>query len=210
MRDRGLLFSIRKGEVTKYGTVAYVHGIYEFQLTRMDKELAQMTGRYFDEAFSKAMLLSIPSFVRTIPVQESLDAKHTVATFEDAEHILNSQKVISVADFICRKEKTIIGEGCNKPTEVCFMFGSTGKYYIDQGLGRQIEAKEAIRLLTEAQKAGLVTQPGTSQNPGGMCNCCGDCCSVLRTLNLSDKPVEHVTSNYHVAVDSISCIGCEA
>ncbi len=90
------------------------------------------------------------------------------------------------------------------------MFGSTGKYYIDQGLGRQIEAKEAIRLLTEAQKAGLVTQPGTSQNPGGMCNCCGDCCSVLRTLNLSDKPVEHVTSNYHVAVDSISCIGCEA
>jgi len=63
-----------------------------------------MTGRYFDEAFSKAMLLSIPSFVRTIPVQESLDAKHTVATFEDAEHILNSQKVISVADFICRKK----------------------------------------------------------------------------------------------------------
>jgi len=67
-----------------------------------------MTGRYFDEAFSKAMLLSIPSFVRTIPVQESLDAKHTVATFEDAEHILNSQKVISVADFICRKKKPLL------------------------------------------------------------------------------------------------------
>lgn len=211
MRDRGLLFSTRKGETTKYGTIAYVHGIFEFQLKRVDQELAQMFSEYFDESFAKAILISASSFVRTIPVQESLDAGHTVASFEDAAHILRSQKTISVADCICRKEKIIEGkEGCSKPLEVCFMFGSMAKYYIDQKLGRQVDADEAVRLLTEAQKAGLVTQPSTAQNPGGMCNCCGDCCGVLRALNLSDKPARHVTANYQAAVDTGSCVGCEA
>ncbi len=210
MRDRGLLFSIKKGEVTKYSTIGYVHGIYEFQVTRMDKELAQMFSQYFDESFAQAMLFSTSSFVRTIPVQESLDAEHAVASFDDAAHILRSQKTIAVAECICRKEKSLEGKGCNKPREVCFMFGSMGKFYIDQGLGRQIDTAEALRLLTEAQKAGLVTQPATAQNPGGMCNCCGDCCGVLRALNLADKPAEHVTAHYHAAVDAISCVGCEA
>ncbi len=210
MRDRGLLFSIRKGEVTKYGTIGYIHGIYEFQVNRMDKDLALMFSEYFDEGFAKAILFSASSFVRTIPVQESLDTEHTVTSFDDAVHILRSQKTISVADCICRKEKSVEGKGCNKPSEVCFMFGSMAKYYIDQGLGRQIDTDEAIHLLTEAQKAGLVTQPATAQNPLGMCNCCGDCCGVLRALNLSDKPAQHVTSNYQATVDIASCVGCEA
>jgi ferredoxin len=77
-------------------------------------------------------------------------------------------------------------------------------------LGKQIDTEKAIHLLTEAQKAGLVTQPATAQNPLGMCNCCGDCCGVLRALKLSDKPAQHVTSNYQAAVDADSCVGCEA
>jgi Na+-translocating ferredoxin:NAD+ oxidoreductase subunit B len=209
MRDRGLLFSVKKGEVTRYGIISYIHGIYEFQLTRMDKTLAQMFSDYYDESFSKAMLSSTASFVRTIPVQESLNAKNTVAPYEDAVHLLRSQKTISVAECICRKEQSLVGKGCSKPREVCFMFGSMGTYYIEQGLGRQVDADEAISLLVEAQKAGLVTQPSTAQNPGGMCNCCGDCCGVLRALNLTDKPAQHVTANYHAAVDTNSCVGCE-
>jgi Pyruvate/2-oxoacid:ferredoxin oxidoreductase delta subunit len=209
MRDRGLLFSVKKGDVTKYGIISYMHGIYEFQLTRMDKEFAEMAGQYFDEAFSQAILASASSFVRTIPVQESLDAKCTIAAFEDAAEIMRSQKTISVAECICRKEQSLVGKGCSKPREVCFMFGSMGTYYIEQGLGSQVDADEAIRLLSEAQKAGLVTQPSTAQNPGGMCNCCGDCCGVLRALNLTDKPARHVTANYYAAVDKTSCVGCE-
>ncbi|PKN68983.1 MAG: 4Fe-4S ferredoxin [Deltaproteobacteria bacterium HGW-Deltaproteobacteria-12] len=209
MRDRGLLFSIKKGDVTKYGIISYMHGIYEFQLTRMDKEFAEMAGQYFDEAFSQAILASASSFARTIPVRESLDAKCTIAAFEDAAQIMRSQKTISVAECICRKEKSMVGKGCSKPREVCFMFGSMGAYYIENGLGRQVDADEAIRLLAEAQKAGLVTQPSTAQNPGGLCNCCGDCCGILRALNLTDKPAKQVTANYYAAVDKNSCVGCE-
>jgi ferredoxin len=37
-------------------------------------------------------------------------------------------------------------------------------------LSHRLEKPESV-----AQAAGLVTQPATTQNPGGMCNCCGLC-----------------------------------
>ena len=56
--------------------------------------------------------------------------------------------------------------------------------------------------------AGLVTQPATAQNPGGMCNCCGDCCGVLTSLKRYPRPAEKVFSNYFATVDPDLCIGC--
>ena len=51
--------------------------------------------------------------------------------------------------------------------------------------------------------------PATAQNPGGMCNCCGDCCGVLRALKKHPHPAEMVFSNYFAAVDAEICDGCE-
>ena len=54
-----------------------------------------------------------------------------------------------------------------------------------------------------------MTQPATSQNPGGMCNCCGDCCGVLKALNKHPKPAELVFSNHTAIVETDECTGCE-
>ena len=89
------------------------------------------------------------------------------------------------------------------------MFGSMGQYYLDRDMGRRIDADEAIAIVTQCQEAGLVTQPATSQNPSGMCNCCGDCCGVLAALNKFPKPAERVFSNHYAIIDSESCVGCE-
>ena len=48
-----------------------------------------------------------------------------------------------------------------------------------------------------------------SQNPGGMCNCCGDCCGVLRALNRHPKPTELVFSNHMAIVEKDECTGCQ-
>ena len=89
------------------------------------------------------------------------------------------------------------------------MFGSMGQYYLDRGMGRKITLEEATAILTKCHEAGLVTQPATSQNPSGMCNCCGDCCGVLRALNKHPKPAEMVFSNHFATVVTDSCTGCE-
>ena len=42
---------------------------------------------------------------------------------DQAEEIIKSQSIISVAECICRKEHEMMGQGCNHPKEVCMAFG---------------------------------------------------------------------------------------
>ncbi len=168
-----------------------------------------MLEQYYNEGLFKAVGMNATMFLRPIPVHQSIEIKNKIAPFEDAVEILKRAPLIAVAECICRKEKKIVGKGCDKPMEVCFMFGSMAEYYIEQNLGRKIEVDEAISILTDAQKHGMVTQPGTAQNPAGMCSCCGDCCAVLLSLKKFPKPAEMVFSNYIARVSDM-CTACGA
>jgi len=209
MSNRGLLFRLKKGDTAKYGAIPFVHGLFEFQVKRLDKDFAKLVEQYFDYDFYRAMAKNADGFLRTIPIQQSIDVTQNIAAYDDAVEILKKQKLIVVTDCICRKLRATVDTGCGKLLEACFMFGSMAQYYIDHDMGRQIDVDEGIRILTEAQEAGLVTQPATAQNPGGMCNCCGDCCGVLKSLKEYPKPAEMVFSNYYAVIDDETCIGCE-
>jgi Na+-translocating ferredoxin:NAD+ oxidoreductase subunit B len=210
MADRGLLFSLKKGDSVKYGAIPFVHGLFEFQVQRLDEDFAKLVHEYFDGDFSQAMVKSAESFLRTVPIQQSIDMTQNVAAYEDACQILNGQKLIVVTDCICRKLRKTAATSCGKVLEACFMFGSMAQYYLDHAMGRQVSAEEAIAIVSQAQEEGLVTQPATAQNPGGMCNCCGDCCGVLKSLNLLSNPAEMVFTNHYATVDEEACVGCEA
>ncbi len=209
MYERGLLFRLKKGDTVRYGAIPFVHGLFEFQVADLDPRMASMMEKYMQEGFHNAITTGAPAFLRTVPVQRTLKVVHNVAAYEDASEILRKADKIVVTDCICRKQKRLVGQGCDKPLEACFMFGSMGQYYVDRKMGREIGVDEAIRILTEAQEAGLVTQPATAQNPAGMCNCCGDCCGVLTSLKRHPKPAEIVFSNYFAEVDQDECSGCE-
>lgn len=208
MRDRGLLFSMKKGDSTRYSTVQFVHGVLEFQVDKMSKKLSQMYEDYFKEAFGEAVLFSTPTFMRTIPIKESLDTKHSIAVFNDPTELFKDQPLISVANCFCRKQQMALGKEIKKPMETCFFFGAMAKYYIDNNLGRQVTADEAIRIIEEAKKAGLVTQAAAALHPAAVCSC-DESCMVIRALNLSDKPAEHVTANYQSQIVEEECVGCE-
>ena len=210
MAERGLLFRLKQGNKARYAAIPFVHGLFEFQVTTLDRELSQLVEQYFEEGFDQNLQDNADYFLRTIPVQKAIDVTHHVASYEDAVAILQSKKRIVVADCICRKRTEILNQGCGKPMEACFMFGSMGQYYLDRGMGREVGLDEAVEIVARCQAAGLVTQPATSQNPSGMCNCCGDCCGVLRALNKHPRPVEMVFSNHLVQVTTEDCTGCEA
>ena len=209
MAERGLLFRLKKGEAGKYAAIPFVHGLFEFQVKNLSREFAEMVEQYFAEAFGRAMQDGADYFLRTVPVQESVDATHHVANHEDAVAILKSKPRIVVTDCICRKRTAVMDRGCGKPLEACFMFGSMGQYYLDRNMGREVSLEEAVGILDKCREAGLVTQPATSQNPAGMCNCCGDCCGVLVALNRHPRPAEIVFSNHFAVVDRDACTGCE-
>jgi len=209
MARRGLVFRLDKKGSVRYGAIPFVHGLFEFQITRLDVEFAQLVEQYMHEGFEDTMVQGADYFLRTIPVQESIDVTHNVASYEDAIEILNSKGLIVVTDCICRKHRSVIDQGCGKPLEACFMFGSMAQYYLDHDMGRQVTFEQATEIMTKAQEAGLVTQPATAQNPTGMCNCCGDCCAVLWSLNKQPKPAEMVFSNHYAVIDADECTGCE-
>lgn len=208
MAAKGLLFRLKKADEVKYAAVPFMHGLLEFQVNRLSRERVLAVEQYFREGFQKAIADSAGLFLRTIPVQKSIPAERHVAAFDDACAILSKADFIVVADCICRKSQAAIHEGCGKPLEACFMFGSMAKYYLDNGMGRRIAYDEGVAILSEAQRAGLVTQPATSQNPGGMCNCCGDCCGVLRAVRMHPQPAECVFSNHQAVVMREKCTGC--
>lgn len=211
MASRGLLFRLNRNGMKRYGAIPFMHGLVEFRINNLDAELSGMLDNYFQSAFNKNIAENAGMFLRVVPVNRAVVVEHHVAAFDDASQILkNNGEMIVVADCTCRKKSGITGTSCGKPVETCFMFGSMAEYYIENKIGRKVGFDEAVSILRAAQESGLVTQPSTSQNPAGMCNCCGDCCGVLGAIKKFPAPAELVFSNYFSTVNEFACIGCSA
>lgn len=208
MSKKGTLFRLRSDETDKFGALPFVLGVYEFQLEAMDREMSGLYEQYFEEAFLDCST-QVDPLMRTIPVNRSIEVPHQIATYEDSREIVKNQKLIALAKCICRVQQGLLEKSCDKPVEVCLMFGAWGQHFIDEGMARKITVDEALKVLDLSEEAGLVTQPSSSQNPGGMCNCCGECCAILRGLNKLPHPAEVVISNYFAVVDPDLCTSCE-
>lgn len=208
MYQKGLLFKKEKDGKWEYAAVPFMVGFYEFQLKDMDSKLAELFEAYFQEAFLKKASESYPQF-RTVPVKRAIEAMQVVMPYEDLKTIIEGKEKIAIAKCICRVQKGLIGKGCDKPLEVCFSFGSHADYYVARGMARYIGKDEAFNILASCEEAGLVPQPYNAQNPGGLCNCCGDCCGILLALKAHPKPGRVVFSNYWAEVNQELCIGCE-
>jgi len=209
MARRGLLFRKRQEATTRYAAVPFVVGLFEFQLNAVDRDMAVDMDEYFEKGIGQTFQAFDTPVMRTIPIDRKLVAEWPVAPYEDALEILESQKSIAVAPCICRKMANKAGKGCEKPLEACLLFGSHAEYYVDNGMGRFIDKEEARQIVINNEKAGLVIQPFNSQNVGGMCSCCGDCCGMLRSLKKQPVPSAAVKSNYFAQVDPDECTGCE-
>jgi NAD-dependent dihydropyrimidine dehydrogenase PreA subunit len=182
-------------------------GIYEFQLNRLDPEIIhdfEEFGRaWFDQtAWDKAPQL------RTIPVGESIDARLEVLPYERAEDLVRTQSRLAVAPCICRKERQMAGEGCDKPMETCLVMGGAATYYVENGLGRAIDQEEALAILQLAEETGLVLQPGNARDAVNICACCGCCCGILTNVKRQPNPASFVASPFVAALNVERCEGC--
>lgn len=208
MASRGLLFRLKKDSLVRYGAIPFVHGLFEFQVNRLNEKLSRMFLRYSDEGFNRSFADVKGAFLRTIPVNEAVTPELNIAALDDVSKILEGIDTIVVTECICRKTKNMLHQGCDAPMETCFMFGSMARYYLDNNMGRRVTSAEAFEIISSAQKAGLVTQPSTSQNPNGLCNCCGDCCGVLNSVKNHPRPAEIVYTNHFSSINAESCSGC--
>ena len=208
MEKKGLVFVYhREGKAPRYQATGFVIGFYEFQLNRMNPEIAKDFDEYSPEWFNLELWQKIPQ-LRTIPVKKSLTVQREVLAYEKAEELVRAEKNFAVAPCVCRRERQILNHGCDKPSETCLTFGHAADYYIHNGLGRKISMAEVLQILNLANETGLVLQPANAMKPMCICACCGCCCGVLRNIKRHPQPATIVSSPFIATLDADICNGC--
>ncbi len=195
-----------------YSTAQFAIGIFEFQVDKLTKELAQDAADYSHEVFYKEFFkANIPSQMRTIPIEQSILPEHHISTYDDAIKIIdNADGPILIFNCVCKQEMNLLGKPCNVTNipDTCMAFGNFAKGFIELGVGREVTKDEALERLQKYQELGLILQPNNSQDSAFICACCGDCCQNLTLVKKFPRPADYFTTNFHAIVDSEACDGC--
>jgi len=207
MARQGSIFRVRDGKKLLYHANQFVIGIYEFHQKTLDREFAELMEEYMPY-LGMVWVTTKTKQLRIVPVDSAVNALPAVAPYQRIRELVKMQEVIAVAPCICRKERALMGNACDRPRDLCFPFGDLARYYIDNEMGRQISADEAMSLLDIAEESALVLSPSNTQELEYMCCCCSCCCGVLRGLALFEKPADHVQSGYQARIDTALCSKC--
>jgi Na+-translocating ferredoxin:NAD+ oxidoreductase subunit B len=197
----------------RYGYALFALGIYEFQVDRLSPSLYRDWEEYLGGEFGDELHRTRRPQLRTVPVGASIPAGREIAIYDDARAtVRRAEGKFALAHCICRQGKELIGQPC-KVTDLrdtCIIFPRAAEHYFRFGTGKEVGGEEVLEVLDRAEKAGLVIQPSSQQNPVAICCCCGDCCGALLSLRRFPNPADYVTSNYRAEVDGELCAGCGA
>jgi ferredoxin len=197
----------KEGQLT-FGLLPFVVGFYESQLPRMDRELAQLFEDYFRET-GGATSHWAPAVHRVIPVEEAVPAGIEFYAYERASALLEGAQAWAVRDCICRVQQKLLDKGCDRPLESCIAFGSVPGMFEGVPAMRPISKDEALKILHEAEDAGLVHSPGNYRDGHFyICNCCSCCCAVLRTVAEFGMPTAIARADFVAVADPEACAAC--
>jgi len=207
MALKGLIFRVRNGGRPLYQAFQFLVGIYEFQVNRMDVEFC----RLFEE-YLPYLMMAVPTLIsgqlRVIPVEAALNRNSSIAPYNRVRRMIKGEKLIGVTECICRQGQRLMGNECQKPKEVCMMFGDFARFYIDNKDARQITEEEVEEILERAEENGLVLNISNSRRPEFLCCCCSCCCPTLRGIKPLPNPTDLITTYYHAKIDPELCSGC--
>ncbi|MBI5571379.1 MAG: 4Fe-4S binding protein [Desulfomonile tiedjei] len=208
MVEKGQIGTAKVGDQQVYLLFPFVLGIYEFQLNRLDRELAELFEEYAPTLL-KVLGNFKPGFFRVIPVNQQIKAQHEVKPYEDVRRMVERSRSFQVSDCICRKEQALVGNPCSHPLETCLSFSRTEGAFDKHRSGRIISKEEALEVIAKAEEDRLVHQTYNVQS-GHMfvCNCCSCCCGVLRGLKQYAAPYMVAGSNFVASIDRETCEAC--
>lgn len=208
MWRRGEIFGVDLGGTKLFKMIPWVLGIYEYQVKRMDREFAELNEAYFPY-FGKQFFENEPQYMQVVPIGQSITSEHQALPYEQVANIIESGQSFAVADCICKKEKSLLDQRCDKPMEVCLAIAPIPNVLDDfTHWGSPITKEDAYEILKISEEAGLVHLTHNVQTGHFfICNCCGCCCGILRGIN--ELGATHaINSRFYAQIDPESCIAC--
>jgi ferredoxin len=188
--------------------------MYEKQLKRLNPEFLSDFDKYTSgSSFGIEFLSTKLPQMRTIPVARSIRPQHRASTFDEVAALLRQAEApFAIHECICRKKKAMEGNSCKVTgrKETCLAMDGAAQSCLLGGTGKEISREEAISIIEQNQKEGLVLQPSNTQKVEWICSCCGCCCGILGMHSKLPKPLDFWASNFQAAVDQSECDGCGA
>jgi len=212
MATKGLIMRKRKGDAVFFYLIPMVVGFYEFQIGRTDRGFFDLFNTYVMEGLGAELFGSETSYIRVVPVEgEIQDKPSTVLSHEAVSKIIGESEKVAVTDCICRTKAKTLGNGCNHTVRNCICLSPLAEYYMENGYpGRYVSKVDALAIIDEAEKEGLVhLSQNTATGNEFICNCCKCCCSFLNGINAFKLHDRVVRSTYFSEVDDTLCTGCE-
>lgn len=216
--SRGLLFrftSKSEGKVY-HSLMPMIPGIFEFYFSSGgDSDEKRKAGRLFEEYYingggletgaSNYPWARVMPIEKTITVNKQISSGHMILPFEKMSEFIKTSRKIAVINCACRTKKK-----CDHPLETCLIFDYFAEYMVEKGSGRYLSVEQALGLLEETEKAGLVHSTiNTQTRPQFVCNCCTCSCVILRGLSELHNPRAIAKSNFLPVRDEEQCIKCK-
>jgi len=156
---------------------------------------------------------------KTIPINAEISSPDSKVypTFYVNELIeeFGDQDAISVFPCVCRHGKSLLGSSCGHemPRESCIAFGNMANAWTSWGYGRKVSKAEAFDILKEVREKGAVhsvihERDDYSLQALAICNCCWDCCGILKPYNMGIMPLRYKSSYIARIKDDADCKGC--
>ncbi len=141
------------------------------------------------------------SYLKRLAPDSSTPTADQVVTLEEAKDYLHSTTAqIWLNKCDCR---TLAGN-CDFPTDVCISFRGGINTFSHRGWSKPITKEQAREVLERADKAGLIH----TINPGGICNCCVDCCYLFRAQRVRQSHPDWPAALSIAVFHRGTCVSC--
>ncbi len=143
---------------------------------------------------------------KTIPVHARIEATQVVLAQPEMRELLAAAEMIAVGNCVCREKE----KNCDRPLEVCLSLDAEAQQKITDREWREISLEDALSLLEETHRLGLVHM-AYRRGDGEIsfvCSCCTCCCWPLTGLKQFDYHDAIAESAYLARYDEEKCIGC--
>lgn len=125
------------------------------------------------------------------------------------------QDAIAIFPCVCRHGNSLIDSSCSHeiPRESCMGFGDMANHWVDWGYGRKVSKEEAVDILKAVREQGAVhsvihERDDHNLPPIAICNCCWDCCGILKPYNMGIMPLRYKSSYIALVKSEENCKGC--
>lgn len=216
--SRGLLFRFksRSSGLLFFSLMPMVPGIFEFYFAsggisdekrKVSKlfERLYLNGGGMEIGASEYPWARVMPIEKTVFVNKQIGTGHKILPYEKMSEFIKTSRKIAVMNCACRIHKE-----CDHPLETCLVFDYFADFMVERGFAKYLSTKEALQLLDEMERKGLVhSTTNVQMRPQFICNCCTCACAILRGLTELHNPRSIAKSNFIPIRDDAVCSKCK-